>query len=55
MVLLFRNNATINVHVSDVTTQNQANHPWSDPTRLKSLTRSPVTRFQLWLAWWFCL
>jgi len=47
MVLLCRNNATINVHVK---TQNRVKHrvwhtgPWPDPTRPKSLTGWPVTR-----------
>ena len=47
MVLLGRNNATINAHVK---TQNQAKHrvwhtdPWPDPTWPISLTRWPVTR-----------
>jgi len=53
MVLLCRNNATINTHVK---TQNQVKHrvwhtdPWPDTTQPKSLTRwpgDPKTRFHL--------
>jgi len=46
MVLLCRNNAMINAHVK---TQQRIKHRvWrTDPTRPKSLTQWPVTRFYL--------